>query len=510
MDELSENMDELSKNKIMEIIEKIENKNFMKLKPIGEGSYGKVYNYNDLIAVKEINIENNEEDIEREIEILKFIKKSNCSKYFLCYRGSLRLNDKYYILTNYKNKNIYISLYNTIINKRYKLNIKKIIENIYTAIKELHNIGVAHLDIHSGNILVNTQTNEITIIDFGASCNAIIIESNDNKVLCPTIENKKLFIPPKDLRFFKAYFNNNDDDINFEMYKDADLWNLGNIISFINIQNENIFYVNMYNQIELVNFIDRNLTNYKKIQTNIKHHTQTADKFYKESINDKLYSLWVYENIYVQNMFENKSVINKKNEMNDYENRINNFLNVLNSSILPKNIRDFFIKPEFNIGDVIFIDNTAIHDKKNEILKIHNKDNTKFYLTDYFNTDNNNIKYYSLKYINNFAKKMENINIKDNEIDYKYDYFYFDKDNNLKKFNNLQSISYNEDNNTYTIITRNQNGPPNNVDIDLDPNRIFKIKKKDDNAGGRKLKKKSRRKRYNRKIRKSKSSRRRN
>ena len=105
---------------------------------------------------------------------------------------------------------------------------------------------------------------------------------------------------------------------------------------------------------------------------------------------------------------------------------------------------------------------------------------------------------------------MENINIKDNEIDYKYDYFYFDKDNNLKKFNNLQSISYNEDNNTYTIITRNQNGPPNNVDIDLDPNRIFKIKKKDDNAGGRKLKKKSRRKRYNRKIRKSKSSRRRN
>ena len=40
-------------------------------------------------------------------------------------------------------------------------------QNILNAVKELHKAGVAHGDIHGGNIMTDKETNKVTFVDFG-------------------------------------------------------------------------------------------------------------------------------------------------------------------------------------------------------------------------------------------------------------------------------------------------------------------------------------------------------
>jgi len=132
--------------------------------------------------MKKTVIEQNIKRVNKEISILKYLKKGNvCRSSLLCYRGSTSVGNMHYILTDYKTEFDPLS-------KMPALNIQtiedlvklpkdqitkflKIFENIYKAILEIHSIDVVHLDIKPENILYHPDNCNIVIIDFEGACN---------------------------------------------------------------------------------------------------------------------------------------------------------------------------------------------------------------------------------------------------------------------------------------------------------------------------------------------------
>jgi serine/threonine protein kinase len=144
------------------------------LQEIGRGGYG-IVNLCEIngekFALKKIDkrkfTPGDEYLVKREIKMLEFLKDGSfCSENMLCFRGYDEDTDFYYILTDYVDMKEYKVLDLRIFDP-------ELIKNIYKAITNLHKLGVAHLDIKPQNILVNSQTKHVILIDFGGSCNSI-------------------------------------------------------------------------------------------------------------------------------------------------------------------------------------------------------------------------------------------------------------------------------------------------------------------------------------------------
>jgi serine/threonine protein kinase len=319
------------KTEYTDFVDKLEETN-----ELGTGGFGTVNLYkktddNKLFAVKLIQIDekNTKERIEREIQILKYIKDDSfCEKNSLCYRGYQIVDDTYYILTDYAGE-------------EYKpLNIEngevdiKVIENIYEAIRNLHKKGVAHLDIKPDNILVNKNNHEIILIDFGISCNYIkenknenIKENkNENMVFCPSNKKElKCTTQFLDYRLLKDLTDRTTKK-NMQNYMNADLWALGIIISNVVIS-KSIFYLQ------------------KGLETKLKNNYDIF-KEYK----DKEFGYWVYHKIYISktNTQISENIYNTiKGHLTEDEIKIDKYLSL--SKILPQHIYEFF-KPTNTTG----------------------------------------------------------------------------------------------------------------------------------------------------------------
>jgi len=121
--------------------------------------------------------------------------------------------------------------------------------NFYNAIKEMHGKGIIHMDIKPDNILVNPETGDVILIDFGAACNCFnkCNEGNTDKM---TIENRiircfrKVFgeqtVSPMYLHFrinkeeIQKLMNKDKSTENITtLLKDNDLWAYGICIYYL-------------------------------------------------------------------------------------------------------------------------------------------------------------------------------------------------------------------------------------------------------------------------------------
>jgi serine/threonine protein kinase len=194
---------------------------------------------------------NDETDFDRERKIRNRIQDSICKKYALHLIGTHEDANYYYIITDYDND--YVELHDYIVSQNPETpetleteqNFqKRILRNIHTAILELHSIYIAYLDIKPKNILVNPNTGDIKIINFGFSCNSVNLEEieeiDENAVECLRREyfgtrmymDCRLFykmniLAEKQRFLLEIYRDLENFTITIDDYKKADLWAFG-------------------------------------------------------------------------------------------------------------------------------------------------------------------------------------------------------------------------------------------------------------------------------------------
>lgn len=152
---------------------------FDNLKVIGTGAFGTVYSadttlkaYEEIgvdlpstIALKELSIyAEGREELLHEIQIIKRLDNPWTMKYYGCFES----NSLLYIVTELVPGK---DLYDCISDRLVTLDQKDIIvSKLAQAITNLHSIGFIHRDLKLENIMFDTQTNSLKLIDYGLAC----------------------------------------------------------------------------------------------------------------------------------------------------------------------------------------------------------------------------------------------------------------------------------------------------------------------------------------------------
>lgn len=151
---------------------------------IGKGAYGKIFRAEEIgpdnkgeCVIKVFNKMIPPSEVRHE---LKCIIKMNeiCKKmpYFYCGLGLVKIEEtdpnyfkigiKFELLKGYVPLYDYLGLLNYSKSDVYD-KIKEIMRQIVDGLKGLHSTGILHNDLHLKNILINKDTNQIKIIDYG-------------------------------------------------------------------------------------------------------------------------------------------------------------------------------------------------------------------------------------------------------------------------------------------------------------------------------------------------------
>lgn len=143
------------------------------VKKLGEGAFGITYlaknKKDEKFVIKKINKKKNEP---QEISILKKIEQYGCQPDILCYVKDFTKGDYIYIVTKMFPNAIELGNYIHYEKKNITPMTRLLLcLNITSALYKLHNLNIAHMDIKGDNILVNSITTNIQLIDFGSSCN---------------------------------------------------------------------------------------------------------------------------------------------------------------------------------------------------------------------------------------------------------------------------------------------------------------------------------------------------
>mmetsp|Transcript_13471 Transcript_13471/g.20412 ORF Transcript_13471/g.20412 Transcript_13471/m.20412 type:complete len:519 (+) Transcript_13471:54-1610(+) len=139
------------------------------LEVLGEGSYGTVYRglhkeKQEHFAIKKIKIENEDNEVEKEINILK-----QCDSDFIVrYEATYQTDEHIWIVIEYCGGGSLLDLMNINQTTLSEEQICAIVKDSLLGLKYLHALGKVHRDIKAGNILL-TEQGDVKLADFGVS-----------------------------------------------------------------------------------------------------------------------------------------------------------------------------------------------------------------------------------------------------------------------------------------------------------------------------------------------------
>lgn len=148
--------------------------NYNILSTIGKGGFGEVKmakdkRNNNIVAIK-IGSKNKSAYYQNEINILKALSATGCSKHILCLIESFIIDDFYYIVTEYVHG---VTL--RVFIRKYAPTFKEeinIMAQLAEAVMYLHSEEIAHRDLKPANIMIIPEGKKykVKIIDFGLAC----------------------------------------------------------------------------------------------------------------------------------------------------------------------------------------------------------------------------------------------------------------------------------------------------------------------------------------------------
>ena len=271
---------------------------------LGEGGSGKIYQVlnkldKKVYAIKEFSIQNEDKETINAIKNEAFILSSFNSKNIVKYYGSQQNKEKFYIVMEYcngLNLKHFIEEHrqnNTYIEENI---LYRIIKQICSGIKEIHDKNIIHRDLKPENIFMNKEQ-EIKLGDFGISHQLKIYQDL-------TLTNKKAgtydYIAPEIL--YEGLYN-----------KKADMWSLGCIIY-------ELFTLNIYTKnkfLDEIKKVDTDVYNPKwqqlidsLLQTdyNKRFDINQVNKFILFNENKIIFSFGINENerkIYMKKILDN-------------------------------------------------------------------------------------------------------------------------------------------------------------------------------------------------------------
>lgn len=188
------------------------------VKTIGKGGFGETVLVQDTntgkMYIRKESISGEESVMRYQYDMLLYLENKNiCKDYFICpvkkYRDS---NNKYYILFDYLDGyDIMFNLRHEVKNKR-----KLIAKDLVDLVLLLHKNNIVHNDLKNNNVMIDTKTHKVRIIDFG------VATINTGKSYYRLRRGKsKITDAPK----FDTYKEHT-----FKVLKENDMWALGNLI----------------------------------------------------------------------------------------------------------------------------------------------------------------------------------------------------------------------------------------------------------------------------------------
>lgn len=203
---------------------------------IGKGRFGQVAkaidtkqnNQKDIVAVKKINIENEEQAVfalREAIILTEYSRFPKCHPNIVCiYQHEIHDNHMYIVTEYIKGKTIADLTSST--HMMFRTTDKEYTDffwlcvQLFDALSKLHEKGIVHRDLHPENIMMTQDRYAIKIIDFGLACD---ITSKDPIIRCPIKGKRQLYFTPPEILFHIWEREN----IDVHIYKGGDVWAAG-------------------------------------------------------------------------------------------------------------------------------------------------------------------------------------------------------------------------------------------------------------------------------------------
>ncbi|EGC39722.1 hypothetical protein DICPUDRAFT_93521 [Dictyostelium purpureum] len=144
-------------------------KYFTIIEKLGEGSYGSVYKAINagtgiVVAIKRVSVDNDLEDMEKEINFMKQCK----SPYIVTYHASFRKENEVWIVMEYCGAGSVCDAMKITNKTLSEDQIAVVSRDVLQGLAYLHSVRKIHRDIKAGNILMNHK-GESKLADFGVS-----------------------------------------------------------------------------------------------------------------------------------------------------------------------------------------------------------------------------------------------------------------------------------------------------------------------------------------------------